>query len=423
MINKTVLIHVDGLRREYPADWLLAQKFEKKGYRVFLSSRPTTRFLASLVRPDILILSHVFLLDMPYLRRIKAAGTLIYVNEVEGVVDGNEVGVSGTYPEEVDYSLFDGIFVWSDWSMRWLMNNRVIDPVRGHAIGSIRNSLVKYVNPAKGAHTVGFLSRFEMLNQFDGRHPFSNLLAIDPDSPRGRSYLNRHSVDALCFSIGMQIVGKLIDQGVHVLMRPHPNEDIGPYQLLKDEFGSNFDIDDSPDFMGFLNRVSVVLSSLSTALSEPYLLKIPIVSLSGIPGTLYNVEHQQPLVKSFIRACYNPDNIEEIVRLCSVSSLEPKQDLDMDDTLASMYSLGLENDPIDGLVEIVDKAAQGVGQKTQIRALFSPLLKLGLDVTYLFYTFLSKNPKLALRTLKQYHYNSLVHRPTEFMMRIKRAIG
>ena len=127
----------------------LSSDFKKNGYRVFLSSRVTSRLLTTFCTPDILILSHVFSLKQSLLNYIKLSGTLIYVNEVEGEIEGNDVGISGTYPLNVDYSNFEGILVWSDWSKKWLAKNRLVDINKIHVIGSIRNSLLKFIIPKK----------------------------------------------------------------------------------------------------------------------------------------------------------------------------------------------------------------------------------------------------------------------------------
>ena len=123
----------------------------------------------------------------------------------------------------------------------------------------------------------------------------------------------------------------MIDRDIQILLRPHPNEDIRPYKLLKEKLGKNFDVDYDVDYTNFLNNVSLILSPTSTALNEPYMSKIPIVSLSGIFGTTNNVEHHQLFNKMFSLISYNPKNIDEIIQLCSQPILEPKRVAEVDE--------------------------------------------------------------------------------------------
>ena len=60
MTRSVAVIHIDALRREYPASWLLARRLEAHGYRAILTSRTSTQRLLRLFTPDVLILSHVY---------------------------------------------------------------------------------------------------------------------------------------------------------------------------------------------------------------------------------------------------------------------------------------------------------------------------------------------------------------------------
>lgn len=418
-MKKTVVIHTDALRREYPANWLIAEKLKNAGYRVFITSRLTTNRLVQLFPPDILILSHVFSYDGEFLLKIKSKGTKIYANEVEGEIEGNDVGISGTYPDDINYEIFDGIFVWSHWSRKWLNEKRSVPLSRVHAIGCTRLSLLPYVSTERIKPVIGFISRFEIFNPFDGRHQFENLLLIDPFSARGQSYLERNNVDAECFAIGMKVVTKLIDDGISVIIRPHPNEDLAPYRLVQEHFGPLLKIDAGPDYANFLNQVTHILAPLSSAFTEPYLLKKPIISTLGMQQNKYEVMHQQPFSTSFSKAAFEPKDVNTAIDLLMNHNLEAKQDAELDKQLSSMYALENKSDPVDELVKIVIREKTLLPYYQRVLNQIMAPFKLAVDLLYIVYCLARKNPVLAFRTLKQYHYNSLIHKPTIFMKNLK----
>ncbi len=421
-MKKTVIIHTDALRREYPANWVLAERLKLDGYRVFITSRLTTNRISILFPPDILILSHVFSYDGNFLLKLKNKGTKIYANEVEGEIEGNDVGISGTYPDYINYEIFDGIFVWSHWSRKWLNEKRSVPLSRVHAIGCTRLSLLPYVSTARDKPVIGFISRFEVFNPFDGRHQFENLLLIDPFSARGQSYLERNNVDAECFAIGMKVVTKLIDKGISVIIRPHPNEDLAPYNYLQDHFGPLLTIDMGPDYTGFLNQVTHIFAPLSSAFTEPYLLKKPIISTLGMQKNKYEVEHQQPFATSFSKASYEPKDVSSALDLLQDNNLEAKQDEELDKQLSSMYALENNSDSIEDLLRVISKVKTSLPYMQRILNNIMAPFKVGIDLVYIVYCLARKNPALAFRTLKQYHYNSIIHKPTVFMKNIAQEL-
>ena len=426
-MKQTVVIHTDALRREFPANWVLAERLKLDGYRVFITSRLTTNRLTMLFPPDILILSHVFDYDIDVLLNVKNKGTKIFVNEVEGETEGNEVGIAATYPANVDYEIFEGIFVWGHWSKKWLNEKRSVPLSRVHAIGCTRLSLLPYVSTERTNTVIGFISRFEFINPFDERLPFENLLLIDPFSVRGQSYIERNNIDAECFAICMKVIQALICEGIEVIIRPHPNEDLKSYGLLQEYFGSMLKVDSGLDYTSFLNQVTHIFGPLSSAFTEPYLLKKPIISSLGMQINKYTVAHQQPFSTSFSKAAYEPTDVESAVSLLKNTKIEAKQNLDFDKQLSSMYSLENSDDPIESLVYIINQTTPSLNYKRQVLSQLSAPFKFSLDFLYIVYCLARKNPSLAFRTLRQYHYNAFIHKPTGFMkaalVKIKKGIG
>ena len=417
-MKKTIVIHTDALRRDYPANWILAEKLKREGYKVLITSRLTTNRLTMLFPPDILILSHVFDYDIDVLLNVKNKGTKIFVNEVEGELEGNEVGISGTYPANVNYDIFEGIFVWAHWSKKWLNEKRLVPLSKIYAIGCTRLSFLPYISSAQKTPKIGFISRFEVFNPFDGRHSFENLVHIDPNSARGQSYLDRNNVDAECFAISMKVIQSLISEGIPVIIRPHPNEDVNSYKFLQDYFGPKLTIDHSHDYANFLNQVTHLFAPLSSAYTEPYLLKKPIVSTLGMQKNKYEVDHQQIFSMSFSRVVYEPIDIKSAVDLLKDPNTKAKQDLNFDKQISSMYSLENNDDPIDALISVINQTTSSLSNKKQVLNRLAAPFKLGMDLIYIVYCLVRKHPVMAFRTLRQYHYNVFFHKPSDFMKSI-----
>ena len=225
-MKPVLVIHVDSLRREYVSNWLLGQAFKRAGYRVIMTSRTSTPYLFRVFIPDLVILSHVFALHPAEMTALIKRNVKVYINEVEGVTE-DEAGIASTYPPGyIDYGLFAGIFVWSQWSRDWLIKCRNLDPQRVHVTGSVRNSVVAKRKETRAVPIVGILSRFELINTFDGRHNFQNLLEIDPEDDALCWYYDRCAIDSEAFSIVSKLISVLTAQGIAVSIRPHPNENV-----------------------------------------------------------------------------------------------------------------------------------------------------------------------------------------------------
>lgn len=424
MTKPIALVHTDALRREYPANWVLAQNLEAAGYKVILTSRSSTQRLLRLFTPDIVILSHVFSLTAAELASLHQRGARIFSNEVEGEIEGNELGISGTYPEDIAYQYFEKIFTWSEWSAGWLVRKRDVDPAKVAAIGCTRLSLMKYFRSRPERQRVGILSRFEIINTFDGRHPFENLMSMSVHDTRGRAYLERTVVEMESFAITSQVIEALTGRGIAVSIRPHPNEAVEPYRFLKEKYGELLDVDTGPDYLGWLEKLSTVVGTLSSAYTEPYLLGIPIVSIDGLQEANYKSAHMNPFMETFSRACYRPDSLAGLLQLCADPDLAPKQDPQLQAQLSAIYFLNSNADPMERLVALLGPPVAA----HKFNNLFVRVAKVMLDVLSVVSTAWKKSPKMAFRTHKIYNYNALLHRPSTFIkgiaqLRSKAAIS
>lgn len=420
-MKPVVVIHVDSLRREYVSNWLLGQKFKRAGYRVILTSRISTPYLFRVFTPDVVILSHVFALNPAALTALIQRNVKVYINEVEGVIE-DEAAIASTYPDGlIDYHLLAGIFVWSEWSRGWLLKHRNLDPLHVHVTGSIRNSVLVKRKEAKHVPMVGILSRFELINTFDGRHNFENLLVIDPEDEALRWYYDRLAIDAEAFSIVSKMIGIFTAKGIAVSIRPHPNENVSSYRLLQQKFGPLFSIDASYDLNEWLSKVSVVVGPTSTAYTEAYLAGIPIVSTQGIQKCHYTGLDRIKIINEFARAAHMPKTIDAAVVLCMNPSLPPVDSPVLNEYFHSFYSTGRNTDPIDEIVKIVlsDSPVDHFRGRRVFRRL-GPILKYLIDVASLCRATLTRHPLRALLNMKQYNFCAVLHSPSAYMKRLEK---
>lgn len=419
MTKPVVVIHVDALRREYPADWLLSKRLEALGYCVILTSRLSSARLLKLFSPDVVILSHVFSIPEPLLASLYRRGVRIYANEVEGEIEGNDLGISGTYPEGIPYHYFEKILTWSAWSSGWLVRNRGVDPARVHAVGSIRLNSLNYLKRTQERCRVGVLSRFEAINTYDYRHPFVNLMDIDLQDNRGVGYLERVLIEMESFAITAKIVEALVSKGIPVSVRPHPNEDVGAYRTLCERYGSLLKIDGGHDFVAWLETISVLVGTLSSAYTEPYLMRIPIVSTAALQRYNYRSEHLSPFVSTFSRAAYQPSSVSGIVELCSNPNLQPIVDTELNRQLAAIYSLSDNEDPIGAVCSLIGKS-RATSSKF-INGLMAPVKYL-IDFAVIVDCLRSRKPASKLRKVRQYDFNAILHKPSAFMNKISQNL-
>ena len=414
-IKKTVVIHVDALRREFLSAWLLGEYFKKKGYNILLTSRHSSERILKFLKPDIFISSHVFLLTPMQWKNVISKGTKVYINEAEGT--SHLHGVSTTYPEtynnqKIDYSLFSAIFVWGDYSYNFLIKNRKIDSGKVYLNGSTRQSSMSRPKRNTDKLVVGIISRFEIINPFDNRHSFVNLMNLDPENPDWKWYYERCAVDSEAFSITSKLISKLIKLGYYVSMRAHPNESTDSYKLLKKKFGKFFEVDKSLSINEWLNNVSVVVGTTSTAFTEPYLAKIPIISTSKIQNFHYSGDYQ--FHDNFDLPAYHPKTIDEMVELCTNPELAAKSSKELDEFLNSFYSLENKTDPIVKIVDVVSN--ENKNGSTKINYTIAKFFLYVLDIIFIIKNLIINFKEISTKT--NYNYIRFLHKPTLFMMNI-----
>ncbi|MDC1382732.1 hypothetical protein N8500_04540 [Candidatus Puniceispirillum sp.] len=414
------LIHVDTFRREYTSSWLLGEELRKRGYRVALTSRLSTRLILKFLVPDAVVLSHPFTLDVD--DRIKAIkkGVRFYVNIVEEVIE-DQTCMEVLYRDELKVETFSGLIVWSKWSSNWVKENTNILHERVHNFGSIRNSLLNRLVLKSDNNTIGVLSRFESLNNWDSRHQFMDILNLDPedyDAADTRFYFEKKSIDAESFAIMCKLIRKLILADKNVKIRPHPNEAIDGYKILVKEFGPKVTIDRSLDVCEFLSSVDVVTGPVSSAYTEAYISGVPIVSFHNIQKFRYSNKEVYESLDELSECAYLPNNVEEVAGLCMAKDLEAKKSDKVDLYLDSFYSLSANPDPVS---QVADLIVSEESKLSSISRLFQRLDFICLVfIDFLRLCQLLLKNRFSFSAMRNYHYNRLLHRPTAYLKALRR---
>jgi surface carbohydrate biosynthesis protein len=421
--KETCVIHIDSFRREYFSNYLLAALLKKNGYRVFLTSRGTTSIFCRIFTPDVLVLSHPFALPQSMLHKLQRKGCRIYVNEVEGVI-GSENGIATTYINDIDYSLYSGIFVWNTWSRDGLLEKRQVAADKVFVTGSVRNFFLdpslKPLFGLKEKKTVGILSRFELLNTFDGRHLFENLTIMNIFEPTHAWFFKRIGIEARQFSLLNLMVSDGVKSGLRFSIRPHPNENTRAYDILIRKFGSAVEVDRSIDITEFLNKCSVVVGPTSSAYTEAYLLGKPIISLDPV----INEPHDPviaKLLKDFQDLSYQPGGFDDLMQAAqTLPGLSEYNEVNMD-FLERFYSIRSHSDPIAEVVDIIRNESSPAKSGIANAPWLMRLAKWSIELFVILRRTSDGHPLRHFRLYRLYNYNSLLHKATPFMQDVRKA--
>jgi len=416
-----VLVHVDTFRREYTSSWLLGEELKKRGYRVALTSRLSTRLLLKFLVPDAVVLSHPFTLDPEERIKAEAKGVRFYVNIVEEVIEDNTC-MEILYRDELKVETFTGLIVWSKWAADWLKKNTNITHERIHNLGSIRNSLLRRLVVKPNNNTIGVLSRFESLNNWDERHQFMDMLNLDPedyDAVDTRFYFEKKLVDSESFAITCKLIRKLISAGKNISIRPHPNESVDNYKILTNEFGPRLKVDKSLDICEFLSSVDVVTGPVSSAYTEAYISRVPIVSLHAIQRFRYSNKEVYESLDELSECAYLPKNVSEAANLCMMQDLRAKKLDRVDQYLDSFYSLSENPDPVLKVADLIASQRSSIANTHRSLQCLHSVFLVCIDFLRLCQVLFTGSVKFS--AVRNYHYNRLLHRPTPYMKALKKA--
>jgi len=419
------IIHIDTLRREYASFYLLANKLEKHGYKVMLTSRISTSIILELYRPDVLVITHTFTIDTRLRKSLIKKGVKVYVCIVEEVVD-DEVYMGIMYRKDIEIRYFTGIFVWSAWAKNWLIMNTEVSPDIVYNIGSIRNSVlsraIEHVD-RHGARIIGLIGQFQTLNVFDGRHQFVDLLHMNVENAGDadtRYYFEKRIIDAEVFALTIKTIRLLIERGCNISIRPHPNESMAGYNILQKEFGDRLIIDKSIDLCEWLLSVDVIAGPVSSSYTEAYIMGIPIITFHEIQRYRYSDKNILDPLNALSLGAYKPKTVKEAVDLCIDKNIKAIKNVDLDEYLDKFYSFNTNADPVLEAIKIIKSSGSALCVIEKIKRPLIYPIKILVDFARILYSLFAFSKRRSFSVLRIYHYNMFLHRPTSFMKKMLR---
>jgi len=405
-IDRLVIIHIDTLRREYSYCYLIKKGFEQLGYRVFLVSRRNFKAILSIISPEILVISHCHDSQSDFIKKISDK-TNIYNVPVECLGDEKYM-YPLMYPEDFDLRSIKGIFLWSNYFREWLINNREIDPEKVYCSGSPRVSMSKYVEKKK-TNVIGFIGRFEFLNNFQREPALQSLLMM---TKQRKHFLQRSFAEIEGVLIYIELIDYLINNGYKVSIRPHPQERILTYDVLKEKYKGKLAIDDGVDFLGWLESVDLVVATISTSLTETYLTGTPIISVDSMFKENY-MKNYEKWTEKYMSIAYTPSSMDETKELFKKDLNGKQSHPEMDEFLERFYGIkgGEGFDGLENIVRVIHQERIKNNKIPWIRYMFGRVIFLFLDIILLMKSYYRKS------IYREFYYNYCCfwNKPSSFM--------
>lgn len=185
---------------------------------------------------------------------------------------------------------------------------------------------------------------------------------------------------------------------------------------LKKYFGPFLSIDTSNSMNEWVSKVNVIFGTTSTAFTEAYLCKIPIISSSKIQN--FNFKRNKDYIDmndNFDRAAYTPSSINEAYDMCVDKKLQPKKSNEIDYYLDDFYSIRNKIDPVDKMVEVLNFHKNKPKLMGFLYYIFQYLFVLVCDLLLVFKYIVLLRSYAKLKMINNYNYNRLFHKPTSFM--------
>ena len=183
-------------------------------------------------------------------------------------------------------------------------------------IGNPKLDLARYLknsNITFKKKTIGVATRFQVLNNHIGKpliFLFGNAIKYSFTDVQIKSFLTL-----------INIIKSIIEKtDFDISIRVHPFESVKGYQEnLERWFGKNnlhrFQVDESLDFSEWVVKQKVIITPTTTALTECYLLGVPIINIDKIAEVVDYNKNSDKVVDDWFNGAYIPSTISECLKL------------------------------------------------------------------------------------------------------------
>jgi len=291
----------------------------------------------------------------PFYQAMQKTGCEIYFVPAEGFASDDYYLLM--YPEKTDYNPLSAIFFWGEQPRKWFLENRKMDDTKKlFKAGSTRVSIAKQYRRIIKRHgrRIGFIGRFSTLNDIYGRN-IARFLIYDASKKERTQFLGRVSAEMETFATYLELFDYIINNTDYMIsVRPHPNEDISTYNLLRDRYKGRFEIDSAIDVAEWMGSCKSIIGLSSTAFPDAYIVQTPVICLDKFLGTQEATLNLESYMKYMYECSYLPESLDEIKELLNRDQLPPVA-TDEFIKFFEKYYLGETEIVFDTIVEAVAK--------------------------------------------------------------------
>ena len=153
-----------------------------------------------------------------------------------------------------------------------------------------------------------------MINNFNK----DTALSISLDRYQSYDTYKRGAIGELeVLNIYYNLIEKIIDEtDFTISIKPHPNEFIQSWDILKNKFGNRIEIcNPEIDFLEWMFTVDKIVTTPSTSMVEPLLNQIPIISIHKIMGGSTMHTFYEDMLDGLLESVETPKNENELILL------------------------------------------------------------------------------------------------------------
>jgi hypothetical protein len=382
-----VYFHIDELARDAVVASALKKELAAVGGRVVYGNRLTTSYLLrrfssfdAIILPSLLHYTGAF----PDTQRLPT-NVFILPNEAVGQATGTLRRIFGKYFGddavrcEPWHRSVAGFLLWGHAHLNPFRDQYPKYLPKCHVVGHprfARSCRISSKRKSGGKPVVGFVSRFNGLNPFDGRTPFETVLSnMRFGKERFTLYENSPDRDAedplytevIDFRIMLQIMMSLDSQRFEMTVRPHPRENrLGWIKLMKKvELKVTLSPWDEP-FAHWLQKVDFVVLPPSTSLYDIFFHgKLPIVTNDIVTSRADHLLTESDDNNQILRGVCRPKSVAEVIARLESGDIPFDQEL-IRLKLWEQVGSDVADNSIGNIIRVITETV-GQGQQAPVR--------------------------------------------------------
>lgn len=398
-IDTPVLIYIDNIRRDHLVADILKAYLESKNFKVFLISNETYKSAIKLIPCQLIIFIKNYFQTIPseIIDKIKKKKLFFLLIDAEGAqtedrckywVERYKIDVKN------QTKVATKIFLWNNTFLNYISSYTETNKDKFIISGSPKvhiSILAKtFLKNKKENNNIGLVGRFNSINDFSDRSCLfvtaTSFYALDEFKMGSRGEI----LSLFCY---LEIIEYLIkNTSYNISIRPHPNEKIESYDVIKKQYGNRIKISEhDQDFIEWMYENDTIVCTPSTSIVEPIINDIPLISIHKmVKGTSLR-EYVEKMLNPFLTKINSPDNLSELKKLINTDDLKNLKDNQEFEEAKKKYYGNDESMKLNAMNEIVIYLKKNFYSDKKRFFLFSNIIYLFLNLpTYLKYKIFKK---------------------------------